>query len=115
MPRLGEMDRSLLHEINLYRREVANYWIELAAGGVMGVVGFVASATAFVIPAWVWWALGLIFLTVAQFQAYRADRRRLDALEAANAEQETRRLRLARQRELVGETCLCGSCWTAPN
>jgi hypothetical protein len=99
------MWRPLLSEINEYRREVFHHWIELAAGSLMVVLGFVASGTGFVIPPWVWWALALVFLAIAQFRAYRDILRRLKGVEAIQAEAAVRRDRLMHQRELTGESC----------
>ncbi|MHB8395281.1 MAG: hypothetical protein ACYDC5_12480 [Candidatus Dormibacteria bacterium] len=86
-----------------YLRQVGHHWGNLASGGVAAVLGFVADATKFAIPSWVFWAAALVFLTVGQFRAYRDVRRSLDGLEAEALAIERRRQRLLHQRDLANE------------
>jgi hypothetical protein len=91
-------------QVVAYGRAVLRHWINVVAGGVMVVVGFIANAVGFVIPTFVWWALGLVFLTVAQFLAYRDVRRDLDALRTTDEQTTERSRRLREDREITGET-----------
>jgi hypothetical protein len=63
-----------------YASAVWDHWATLVTGIVLAAVGLIAAAVSVTVPAWVFWALGLVFVVVAQFRAWVDVRRELDAV-----------------------------------
>lgn len=82
-----------------YVRSVWRHWLAVVGGVVMAAAGFVAAAASVTVPAWVFWALALIFLSLAQYRAYRDVQIRLAFFEQVAADA----LRLRTAYELTGE------------
>ena len=59
-----------------YLGQVGRQWLLLIGGVVMALIGFLASATGFAVPQWLWWLLALVCFVVAQFKAW--DRMRVE-------------------------------------
>jgi hypothetical protein len=92
------------HYLGLYIRQVRHHWVNLIAGAAMALIAFGAAAGGFTIPSWVFWVLAFVFLTTAQFRAFRDVRRELDAVQKRLRDDEDRRKRLRESREVTNET-----------